>query len=60
MTNFQISLLCLIATVVIYFANKRLYRRFRALPLMPLVFTPIPLAAVAARPGDHRLRRTRL
>lgn len=43
MTNFQISLLCLIATVVIYFANKRLYRRFRALPLMPLVFTPILL-----------------
>lgn len=80
MTNFQISVLCLIATVAIYFANKRLYRRFRALPLMPLVFTPIllvlmlvfghispaelhwriPLAAVAARPGDHRLRRTRL
>ena len=43
MTNFQISVLCLIATVVIYFANKRLYRRFRALPLMPLVFTPILL-----------------
>ena len=37
MTNFQISVLCLIATVVIYFANKRLYRRFRTLPLMPLV-----------------------
>lgn len=36
-------MLCLIATVVIYFANKRLYRRFRALPLMPLVFTPILL-----------------
>lgn len=43
MTNFQISVLCLIATVIIYFANKRLYRRFRALPLMPLVFTPILL-----------------
>ncbi len=43
MTNFQISVLCLIATVVIYFANKRLYRRFRTLPLMPLVFTPILL-----------------
>ena len=43
MTNFQISVLCLIATLVIYFANKRLYRRFHALPLMPLVFTPILL-----------------
>jgi putative effector of murein hydrolase len=43
MTNVQISVLCLIATIVIYFANKRLYRRFRALPLMPLVFTPILL-----------------
>ncbi|KAG6337165.1 hypothetical protein ID866_1934 [Astraeus odoratus] len=35
--------LCLIVTVAIYFANKRLYRRFRTLPLMPLVFTPILL-----------------
>ena len=35
MTNFQISVLCLIATLGIYFANKRLYRRFHALPLMP-------------------------
>lgn len=43
MTNFQISVLCLIATTAIYFANKRLYRRFHALPLMPLVFTPILL-----------------
>ena len=43
MTNFQISVLCLIVTVAIYFANKRLYRRFRTLPLMPLVFTPILL-----------------
>ena len=43
MTNFQISVLCLIATLGIYFANKRLYRRFHALPLMPLVFTPILL-----------------
>ncbi len=43
MTNFQISVLCLIATLAIYFANKRLYRRFHALPLMPLVFTPILL-----------------
>ena len=43
MTNFQVSVLCLVVTLVIYFANKRLYRRFRKLPLMPLVFTPILL-----------------
>ena len=46
MTNFQISVLCLIATLAIYFANKRLYRRFHALPLMPLVFTPILLVLI--------------
>ncbi|VDZ81479.1 CidA-associated membrane protein CidB [Salmonella bongori] len=40
MTNFQLSILCLAITLVIYFANKRLYRRFRKLPLMPLVLTP--------------------
>lgn len=43
MSNFQISLFCLVITLVIYFANKRLYRRFHKLPLMPLVFTPILL-----------------
>ncbi len=40
MSNFQLSVLCLVITLGIYFANKRLYRRFRKLPLMPLVFTP--------------------
>ena len=40
MSNFQLSLLCLVITLGIYFANKRLYRRFRKLPLMPLVLTP--------------------
>ena len=40
MTNFQLSMLCLAITLVIYFLNKRLYRRFRKLPLMPLVLTP--------------------
>lgn len=29
-----------VITLGIYFANKRLYRRFRKLPLMPLVLTP--------------------
>jgi predicted murein hydrolase (TIGR00659 family) len=41
--SFQISVVCLVATLVLYFANKRLYRRFRKLPLMPLVFTPVLL-----------------
>ena len=40
MSNFQLSVLCLVITLGIYFANKRLYRRFRTLPLMPLVLTP--------------------
>ena len=40
MSNFQLSVLCLVITLGIYFANKRLYRRFRKLPLMPLVLTP--------------------
>ncbi|STC74884.1 LrgB family murein hydrolase regulator [Escherichia coli] len=40
MANFQLSILCLAITLVIYFLNKRLYRRFRKLPLMPLVLTP--------------------
>ncbi|HEY1844667.1 MAG TPA: LrgB family protein [Buttiauxella sp.] len=43
MNSFQISVVCLVATLVLYFANKRLYRRFRKLPLMPLVFTPVLL-----------------
>ncbi|HHU1513853.1 TPA: LrgB family protein [Escherichia coli] len=40
MANFQLSMLCLAIMLVIYFLNKRLYRRFRKLPLMPLVLTP--------------------
>ncbi|MGM4459449.1 LrgB family protein [Salmonella sp. NW140] len=40
MNNVQLSVLCLVITLWIYFANKRLYRRFRKLPLMPLVLTP--------------------
>ncbi len=43
MSDFQLSLLCLLVTLGLYFANKRLYRRFHKLPLMPLVFTPILL-----------------
>jgi predicted murein hydrolase (TIGR00659 family) len=43
MTSFTLSLLCLAITLGLYYANKRLYRRFRKLPLMPLVFTPLLL-----------------
>lgn len=43
MSDFVLSLLCLAMTLVCYFLNKRLYRRFRKLPLMPLVFTPLLL-----------------
>ncbi|HDG1666301.1 TPA: LrgB family protein [Kluyvera ascorbata] len=43
MSNFQLSVLCLAITLALYFANKRLYRRFRKLPLMPLVLTPVLL-----------------
>ncbi|AGN86763.1 MULTISPECIES: LrgB family protein [Enterobacteriaceae] len=43
MSDFALSLLCLAMTLVCYFLNKRLYRRFRKLPLMPLVFTPLLL-----------------
>ncbi|MRS16706.1 LrgB family protein [Enterobacteriaceae bacterium RIT691] len=43
MSSFQLSILCLVITLGLYYANKRLYRRFHKLPLMPLVFTPILL-----------------
>lgn len=43
MSNAMLSLLCLAVTLALYFANKKLYRRFRKLPLMPLVLTPFLL-----------------
>jgi len=46
MSDFQLSVLCLVVTLARYFANKRLYRRFHRLPLMPLVFTPILLVLI--------------
>lgn len=46
MSDFQLSVLCLVVTLAFYFANKRLYRRFHRLPLMPLVFTPILLVLI--------------
>ena len=46
MSDLHLSILCLIVTLVLYFANKRLYRRFHKLLLMPLVFTPILLVLI--------------
>ncbi|WP_312241164.1 LrgB family protein [Pantoea sp.] len=46
MNDFAISLLCLAITLLIYFLNKRLYRRWRTLLLMPLVMTPLLLVAL--------------
>lgn len=40
MNDFIISIACFLATLVLYFANKKLYRRRRSLLLMPLVLTP--------------------
>lgn len=46
MSDFQLSVLCLVVTLALYFANKRLYRRFHRLLLMPLMFTPILLVLI--------------
>lgn len=43
MSNMLANLSCLVLTIVIYYLNKRLYRRWRLLLLMPLVFTPLVL-----------------
>ena len=46
MSDIQLSLLCLVITVILYQANKRLYRKYHKLPLMPLVFTPLLLVVM--------------
>ena len=46
MADFIISLLCLALTLLVYFVNKRLYRRKQTLLLMPLVMTPGVLVAL--------------
>ncbi|EKN4774129.1 LrgB family protein [Yersinia enterocolitica] len=43
MNDFIISIACFLATLALYFANKKLYRRRRSLLLMPLVWTPMVL-----------------
>ncbi|WNN44004.1 LrgB family protein [Winslowiella toletana] len=46
MNDFILSMICLIATLLIYFLNKRLYRRWHKLLLMPLVMTPMLLVTL--------------
>ena len=46
MRDLLLSVLCLLVTLVIYFCNKRLYRRWHRLLLMPLVMTPMVLVAL--------------
>ncbi|CNK74431.1 putative inner membrane protein [Yersinia frederiksenii] len=43
MNDLIISIVCFLATLALYFANKKLYRRRRSLLLMPLVLTPMVL-----------------
>ncbi|HHL2502109.1 TPA: LrgB family protein [Yersinia enterocolitica] len=43
MNDFIISIACFLATLALYFANKKLYRCRRSLLLMPLVLTPMVL-----------------
>ncbi|AJJ17644.1 MULTISPECIES: LrgB family protein [Yersinia] len=43
MNDFIISIACFLATLALYFANKKLYRRRRSLLLMPLLLTPLVL-----------------
>ncbi len=46
MSDFLISLICLAVTLLVYYINKALYRRWRKLLLMPLVFTPVVLIII--------------
>ena len=46
MADLIISLLCLALTLLVYYVNKRLYRRKQTLLLMPLVMTPVVLVAL--------------
>lgn len=46
MNDFILSVICLVATLLVYFLNKTLYRRWRKLLLMPLVMTPLVLVVL--------------
>ncbi|KQN57804.1 LrgB family protein [Erwinia sp. E602] len=46
MRDLLLSVVCLLVTLGVYFCNKRLYRRWHRLLLMPLVMTPMVLVAL--------------
>ena len=46
MSDFIVSVLCFALTLLVYYLNKRLYRRWRTLILMPLVMTPMVLVVI--------------
>lgn len=46
MSDLTVSLLCFVVTLLVYYLNKRLYRRWRTLILMPLVMTPMVLVVI--------------
>ncbi|HEY0210167.1 LrgB family protein [Acerihabitans sp.] len=48
MIDIILGMVCLFVTLVLYFANKHLYRHFHHLMLMPLIFTPAVLVALLA------------
>lgn len=43
MSSLSISMLCLLMTLALYFANKKIYRRLHTIWMMPLVLTPLIL-----------------
>ncbi|AJR00944.1 CidA-associated membrane protein CidB [Enterobacteriaceae bacterium bta3-1] len=43
MSSLTISILCLLMTLGLYFANKKIYRRIHSIWMMPLVLTPLIL-----------------
>ncbi len=48
MIDIILGVVCLFVTLVLYFANKKLYRQHHHLMLMPLIFTPAVLVALLA------------
>ncbi len=46
MSDFIVSVLCFVLTLLVYYVNKRLYTRWRTLILMPLVMTPMVLVVM--------------
>ncbi|TBL78057.1 LrgB family protein [Obesumbacterium proteus] len=43
MSSLSMSVLCLLMTLALYFANKKIYRRLHTIWMMPLVLTPLIL-----------------